>query len=444
MGSNYNELASITRELQGRQDLTHETISGAVKDLDKVRDAVKTEGAICDNLSLAKSIFHFLRNSCVQCKRNQDWLIECNVVLTLKDIVEIVIEPGFEPQVDDSKLLNSLKSMMLQFLGNLVAQNKSAQRAVWKVAFPKLFFSLLSHLDDKGKEILCMVIYNCMVNQRDPFESDDCLWLVVSILQHCKSYESSEWGLLILEIVLSSSEFPKIYQEVSCYPDIRYLLLEAVHTHIEDLNSEVRIPESNLLFLAESFISKSNCILRLATEVSEELQQEAVSLLQVLSLLCSATAHHEKFKDLCKKMTLLEMAVSLLVQISDDRVSSHFSKPSVPEVSADENDPVLGFKRDLIRLIGNMSYRIKENQDAVRKLNGLVPILNSCNVDEKNPYIMQWAIFAIRNLCEGNQENQQLIKDLKQQGLADNDFLTSSNIDVVMENGKVRVKNKSP
>jgi hypothetical protein len=30
------------------------------------------------------------------------------------------------------------------------------------------------------------------------------------------------------------------------------------------------------------------------------------------------------------------------------------------------HDPVFGFKRDLIRLIGNLCYKSKENQDLVR------------------------------------------------------------------------------
>ena len=33
-----------------------------------------------------------------------------------------------------------------------------------------------------------------------------------------------------------------------------------------------------------------------------------------------------------------------------------------------ENDPVFGFKRDLIRLVGNMCHKYKSNQDQVRLL----------------------------------------------------------------------------
>lgn len=37
--------------------------------------------------------------------------------------------------------------------------------------------------------------------------------------------------------------------------------------------------------------------------------------------------------------------------------------------------------------------------------------------------ITQWAVFAVRNLCEGNSENQAVLSKLNLQGLADNNTL---------------------
>lgn len=45
--------------------------------------------------------------------------------------------------------------------------------------------------------------------------------------------------------------------------------------------------------------------------------------------------------------------------------------------------------------------------------------------------IKEWSILAIRNLCEGNVENQQLIASLTKVGDADNsDILKEFNIDL--------------
>lgn len=41
-------------------------------------------------------------------------------------------------------------------------------------------------------------------------------------------------------------------------------------------------------------------------------------------------------------------------------------------------------------------------------------ILDSCNIDARNPFITQWAVLAIRNACEGNTANQELVRSVQQ------------------------------
>ncbi len=60
------------------------------------------------------------------------------------------------------------------------------------------------------------------------------------------------------------------------------------------------------------------------------------------------------------------------------------------------------------------------------------------------PDIAQWAVFAIRNLCEGNQANQELIAGLEKTGMADTQALLEFGCEVeVGEDGKIRVKTQS-
>ena len=56
--------------------------------------------------------------------------------------------------------------------------------------------------------------------------------------------------------------------------------------------------------------------------------------------------------------------LGLLKQISLSDVSSFFSKPGEAHDTADEH-PTHGFKRDLIRVVGNMCYKNKTMQDKV-------------------------------------------------------------------------------
>lgn len=54
---------------------------------------------------------------------------------------------------------------------------------------------------------------------------------------------------------------------------------------------------------------------------------------------------------------------------------------------------------------------------------------------------MQWAIFAIRNICEENLQNQTYIANLEKQGLAPNKLLSETQIETRLENGKIRISN---
>ncbi|XP_014238916.1 uncharacterized protein LOC106660461 [Trichogramma pretiosum] len=72
--------------------------------------------------------------------------------------------------------------------------------------------------------------------------------------------------------------------------------------------------------------------------------------------------------------------------------------------------PAYGFKVGLIRLIGNLVYQHEKNQNLVRENQGIPLLLDCCNLDARNPLIIQWTTLAIRNLLENNKENQEIIR----------------------------------
>lgn len=75
----------------------------------------------------------------------------------------------------------------------------------------------------------------------------------------------------------------------------------------------------------------------------------------------------------------------------------------------------LGYRSGIIRAIGNLSFRRARHQDIVRERGHLALFLSHCNVDDANPMVREWALVALRNLCEGNEANQQAINALKPQ-----------------------------
>ncbi|KAJ3326612.1 Ataxin-10 [Blyttiomyces sp. JEL0837] len=95
----------------------------------------------------------------------------------------------------------------------------------------------------------------------------------------------------------------------------------------------------------------------------------------------------------------------------------------IADAEAGVNKGLFMLKVDTIKVIANLSYRSKEVQDEFRKIGGIPVVLNHCNIDDANPFLKEWSIFAIRNLCENNTENQDLIAGMKPQGLS-NDSVT--------------------
>lgn len=79
----------------------------------------------------------------------------------------------------------------------------------------------------------------------------------------------------------------------------------------------------------------------------------------------------------------------------------------------------IGYRSGIIRAVGNLSFRHERHQDLVRERGYLPLFLSHCNIDDANPLVREWALVALRNLCEGNEANQQFINALKPQSRED-------------------------
>lgn len=90
---------------------------------------------------------------------------------------------------------------------------------------------------------------------------------------------------------------------------------------------------------------------------------------------------------------------------------------NVSEGDDESLNPAFGFKRDIIGLIANIIHQNQPAQEYLRTSEGLTALLDCAKIDTRNPYILQWSIFAIHNALECNAANQQLVAQLHQQGI---------------------------
>ncbi|KAK6526070.1 copper transport protein [Arthrobotrys megalospora] len=108
------------------------------------------------------------------------------------------------------------------------------------------------------------------------------------------------------------------------------------------------------------------------------------------------------------------------------------------------NDPVEFrwplIKRTLVQLISLLVYRSKSTQDEVRKAGGVLAVLGCFGIDEENPYIQQHATLCVRNLMEGNTENQRILRELEAREVINGEALEAAGLEAYVDKaGKVKV-----
>jgi len=81
----------------------------------------------------------------------------------------------------------------------------------------------------------------------------------------------------------------------------------------------------------------------------------------------------------------------------------------VPGERTEDSSDFPYLKRDLVRLLGILCHNRKAIQDRIRLCGGISVVLNLCTIDDRNPYLREYAIFALRNLLHNNPENQAVV-----------------------------------
>ncbi|KAJ6819594.1 putative ataxin-10 [Iris pallida] len=102
--------------------------------------------------------------------------------------------------------------------------------------------------------------------------------------------------------------------------------------------------------------------------------------------------------------------------------------------------PYKGFRRDVVSVIANCLHRRKRAQDEVRKRSGIFLLMQQCVVDDDNPFLREWGLLAIRNLLEGNAENQREVSELQLQGPVDTSEITELGLKVEVDEKSGRAK----
>ncbi|KAK8789087.1 hypothetical protein V5799_021140 [Amblyomma americanum] len=375
-------------------------------------------------------LFRFLRNAFAGSSENAAAAISNGALMqNLETLVKGLCELHTK-DVSHAECVVGLRCS-LQCLGNLVCSDPSAGSFVFKLLVAedaKMCTDLLKSPDAKVRQYSSMVLYNCLLPER----IEHFLKLAGSVgaiesLADMVINTESEWSLFILERLLQQDDVVPVFLKLSAH--CRCILLDIAADQLTKVQVEAALLPISLPLLEHVKIELLGRVkaITMCSETTATGDPEISEICKLLKVLCLASAN-EKLKSffsdgaelLATALEVLKM-VHLLGKSGKNAFTPAQHLDDFTEVDKGTSEltvhPSFGFKRDLVQLIGNMCHQNRKHQDLVRNLEGMPVILDACSLDAKNPFIIQHAILAIRNLLEGNLENQAIVASLVQQGV---------------------------
>ncbi|NXJ12041.1 ATX10 protein, partial [Odontophorus gujanensis] len=150
----------------------------------------------------------------------------------------------------------------------------------------------------------------------------------------------------------------------------RVTFLELIMAKVSEKNSftseEMNVFVRHADFLADCFQEKCKAVLKLTSAADAE-DEEALVTIRLLDILCEMTSNNGQLKYLQTLPDLLETAIDTLrlTHLAGKQTVNIFTTTHSMTWQEEISHPAVGFKAHLIRLIGNLCYKNKENQDKV-------------------------------------------------------------------------------
>lgn len=324
--------------------------------------------------------------------------------------------------------------ILWQFLHNLCVGQRSFTQKLWNNIGQTIYDLIKCEGDAKLRNLLSAVILQTLKNnisfEDHPTKTPEITKAVLQVIVEDENGQLDFPLLVVQEILRNQTGFclQTIYVELNLSQ--RCVLLDIISEEkLEALDRRV------VQLLVSTFKKQSTILMTILEKRENVAEPREVS--KVVNIL-GCVSHLDEFRLLLQNDTSFLIDVVYLLRIIQDVGKEHKSHMFSSVKNMDEianrekmeEDPVFGFKRDLIRLIGNLCYEHKQNQDQVREISGIVLLLDCSPIDGKNPFISQWVVFAIRNVCSGNHENQAVLNSISKTGKMDKKLLEEVGVQI--------------
>ncbi|XP_071698561.1 uncharacterized protein [Rutidosis leptorrhynchoides] len=376
-----------------------------------------------DTLLLALKL---IRNLCAGETRNQDSFIELNGFDIVSDIIscrKVVTDLNY-----------GIIRMGLQVLANVSLAGEEHQIVIWNRVC-SLEFAEIAKL--RRKEIcdpLCMIIYACIEENQELLHQlclDRGLPLLVEIVRTASDVGFGEnWLKLILtRTCVEESYFTSLFSKMLYNPSdstfthdqsfLLSILSEMINEQIEHITVS-KVFAFDVFNLLKIALTVLNCVSRPKSGIptgSTDIDVLGYSLC-ILRNICAFDGHVEIIESLLS-LGLIHMLLELLRELEPPaiiRKTLNRAENSDTNTYSGKVCPYKGFRCDIVAIIGNCAYKRKHVQDEIREKNGILLMLQQCVIDDENPFLREWGLFGVRNLLEGNLENERVVTDLEIQG----------------------------
>lgn len=450
-------LIAIAKTDDGRADLASKnTLPAALKLITHLLNN------LFDHEYLSLSL-RLTRNLCAGEVANQKSFIELNGVGILLTVLRIKKVASSEPDC-------GIIRIGLQVLANVSLAGKEHQQAIWGGLFPDELYMLAKVRSQETCDPLCMIIYGCCDGSPElvlQLCGGQGLPIVVEIIRTASLVGfGEEWlKLLLSRICLEDIYFPPLFSRIhgvgsycengeeidlSSNPFLteQAYLLNILSEILNERLKEITILNDFALCIfgifkkaAEAFEFGSRAESRLPTGFAViDVLGYSLTILRDVCANNGGVGIDKNLVDVVDSLLSSGLLDSLLCVLRGleppQTIRKAMNQAGNQEATTSYSPkvcPYKGFRRDLVAVIGNCAYRRKHVQDDIRQKNGMLLMLQQCVTDEDNPFLREWGIWSMRNLLEGNSENQQAVAELEIQGSVDMPELTGLGLKVEVD-----------
>ncbi|CAI9101663.1 OLC1v1039038C1 [Oldenlandia corymbosa var. corymbosa] len=431
-------LIEVAKSPEGRADLASKDLVTYVLKLCQLPDFVSSGDLLFLSLKL-------LRNLCAGELINQNAFLEQNGVKVVSSVLSCV---SFSSEFG-YKIIRTC----LQVLGNFSLAGEEHQLAVWREFFPLSFTKIAEVQRTDTCDPLCMVTYACSGESNELLEelcSVRGLRLVVEIVRTVSAVGFKEdWFKLILSrVCIDKSCFTSVFSQlypISQVEEHGNITSKAVGFSAEQsflmevlsiiLNERIRdkVNSTELALCVFEILRASVSLLGSVPRGSTGLPTGNTDIdilgysLLILRDVCSndnLTSLKERGSgdvvDLLVYAGLIEFLLNLLRKLEPpSTIKKAMKVQETSNKAGSQPCPYKGFRKDIVSILANCAYQRKSVQDEIREKNGILLLLQQCIHDDDNPFLREWGLWSLRNLLEGNLENQQVVAGLELQGSVD-------------------------